>query len=491
MKNNTSTVNGDIPIKVIKIFSHELSVPLADIYKRCCKYGEYPNIWKFETVTPVPKKYPPEKPNDLRKISGTLNFSKIFEKFLAEAIISDMASSSDPSQYGNEKGVSTQHYLIKMIDRILKYLDTNNEKEANAVITHLIDWSQAFDRQCPRLGINSFIDNGVRKSIIPVLINYFQDRKMKVKWHGTFSSVRDMPGGGPQGCYLGQQEYQSQSNDSGGCVDSVDRFKFVDDMSLLEKINMLACGLASYNFKAHVASDIAIGHNYLPAVNCKSQDYLNSVQQWTEEKQMVLNKNKTKVIIFNYTNKYQFGTRLYLDETLLEIVTETKLVGSLISSDLTWWANTNLITTKAYQRLEILRKLYEFNVSLSDLSHIYTLYVRSILEFNSCVWHFSITEAEVGDIERVQKIACKIMLKENYTNYENALATLQLSNLEERREMLCARFAKKCLKFDKTKDMFPLNKQNVHREKYKVNFASTSRLRDSAIPQMQRLLNKI
>ena len=199
-----------------------------------------------------------------------------------------------------------------MIDRILKYLDTNNEKEANAVITHLIDWSQAFDRQCPRLGINSFIDNGVRKSIIPVLINYFQDRKMKVKWHGTFSSVRDMPGGGPQGCYLGQQEYQSQSNDSGGCVDSVDRFKFVDDMSLLEKINMLACGLASYNFKAHVASDIAIGHNYLPAVNCKSQDYLNSVQQWTEEKQMVLNKNKTKVIIFNYTNKYQFGTRLYL-----------------------------------------------------------------------------------------------------------------------------------------------------------------------------------
>ena len=223
-------------------------------------------------------------------------------------------------------------------------------------------------------------------------------------------------------------------------------------MSLLEKINMLACGLASYNFKAHVASDIAIGHNYLPAVNCKSQDYLNSVQKWTEEKQMILNKNKTKVIIFNYTNKYQFGTRLYLDETLLEIVTETKLLGSLISSDLTWWANTNLITTKAYQRLEILRKLYEFNVSLSDLSHIYTLYVRSILEFNSCVWHFSITEAEVGDIERVQKIACKIMLKENYTNYENALATLQLSNLEERREMLCARFAKKCLKFDKTKD---------------------------------------
>ena len=100
-----------------------------------------------------------------------------------------------------------------MIDQILTYLDTNNDKEADEVIVQLIDWSQAFDRQCPTLGIKSFIENGVRKSIIPVLTNYFQDRKMKVKWHVTFSTVRDLSGGGPQGCYLGQQEYQSQSND--------------------------------------------------------------------------------------------------------------------------------------------------------------------------------------------------------------------------------------------------------------------------------------
>ena len=73
-------------------------------------------LWKIETVTPAPKVYPPQSPNDLRKISGTLNFSKIYEKFLAEVMISDMTPSSDPSQYGNEKGIGTQHYLIKMIN---------------------------------------------------------------------------------------------------------------------------------------------------------------------------------------------------------------------------------------------------------------------------------------------------------------------------------------------------------------------------------------
>ena len=67
-----------------------------------------------------------------------------------------------------------------------------------------------------------------------------------------------------------------------------------------------------------------------------------------------------------------------------------------------------MITTKAYQRLELIRKLYEFKVPLIDLTHIYTLYVRSILEFNCCVWHFSITKTESEDIERVQKLHAKL-----------------------------------------------------------------------------------
>jgi hypothetical protein len=181
MKSNSATVYGDIPIKIIKLFGYELSFPLSDIYKRSCKYGEYPKIWKVEMITPAPMCYPPKDPTQLRKISGTLNFSKIYEKFLAEVMVMDMAPTSDPSQYGNEKGISTQHYLVNMINRILTCLDTNNSKEAYAVIAHLVDWNQAFDRQCPTLGIQSFIKNGVRKSIIPVLINYFQDREMIVK----------------------------------------------------------------------------------------------------------------------------------------------------------------------------------------------------------------------------------------------------------------------------------------------------------------------
>jgi len=75
MKNKSATIPGDILIKVIQRFGYELSFPLSDIYKRCCKHGEYPDIWKSEVVTPVPKIHPPQTPENLRKISGTLNFS--------------------------------------------------------------------------------------------------------------------------------------------------------------------------------------------------------------------------------------------------------------------------------------------------------------------------------------------------------------------------------------------------------------------------------
>ena len=170
VKKKTATVIGDIPMKVIKFCAEELSFPLSDIYTRSVLYGEYPDIYKLEIVTPAPKVYPPQTTKDLRKIAGTPNFSKIFERFLAEIMLEDMKPVRDCSQYGNSKGVSTQHYLIKMIDRILTVLDRNSQQEANAVIAQLVDWSQAFDRQCPLIGIRSFIKNGVRKAIIPVLV---------------------------------------------------------------------------------------------------------------------------------------------------------------------------------------------------------------------------------------------------------------------------------------------------------------------------------
>ena len=82
---------------------------------------------------------PYQDTDDLRKISGTKNFSNFVEALLSEPIIQDMAPNMDPSQYGNVKGLSIQHYLVKFVNKILTILDSNNDLEKNAVIAQFID----------------------------------------------------------------------------------------------------------------------------------------------------------------------------------------------------------------------------------------------------------------------------------------------------------------------------------------------------------------
>ena len=195
MNQNAATVPDDIPIKLITEFSVELAFPLAHIIDFGIKNGVYPNLWKLESVTPAPKIFPPEKLKDLRKISGLLNFSKIADKIIGEFLIEDMSATRDPAQYGNERKISAQHYLIKLLHRIYTAVDTNSQSEAIAVILNMVDWSQAFDRQSHKLGVQAFIKSGVRPSIIPVLISFFENRKMRVKWNGAMSSVHSLNGG--------------------------------------------------------------------------------------------------------------------------------------------------------------------------------------------------------------------------------------------------------------------------------------------------------
>ena len=122
------------------------------------------------------------------------------------------------------------------------------------------------------------------------------------------------------------------------------------------------------------------------------------------------------------------------------------------------------------------------------------MYIRSILEQSCQVWHHSLTEENKNDLERIQKSALKIIFNGSKLDYEEALKLLNLQNLHSRREILCEKFAQNCIQFEKTKSMFPINNNKLNtrrKECFAVKFARTTRLKSSAIPQMQRMLNQI
>ena len=56
---------------------------------------------------------------------------------------------------------------------------------------------------------------------------------------------------------------------------------------------------------------------------------------------MVLNKKKTKNMIFNFTKNHQFTTRMIEDDVNIQVVQKFKLLGAWITTDLKWDRNTH------------------------------------------------------------------------------------------------------------------------------------------------------
>ena len=88
------------------------------------------------------------------------------------------------------------------------------------------------------------------------------------------------------------------------------------------------------------------------------------------------------------------------------------------------------------------------------------------------------------------------MLKNSYESYDQALTDLNMDTLEVRRRKLCIKFAKSCLKHEKFRSMFPVNKSSHKmdkkhgKNKFFETKCKTERYKKSSVPFMQRILNE-
>ena len=317
---------------------------------------------------------------------------------------------------------------------------------------------------------------------------------MKVKWHSLVSNTRKLPGGGAMGASLGNWEFVSQTNNNADCIPQDDRFKFVDDLSTLEIINLITIGLSSFNTKNQVPSDIPTHGQYINPENLKSQEYLNKINDWSERHKMIISEKKTKAMIFNFTDNYKFTTRLQVKENNVEIVDKMKILGTIVNNTLSWDENCNHLIKKVNARMQLLHNIHSFGASKEEMTHLWIVFCRSVLEQSCVVWGPSLTQENKDDLERTQKSFAKMVLKDKYINYENAKIILNLDSLEERRHILCLKFAKNGIKNNNLNDLFPEN-DKIHQmktrtvEKYKVQHANTERFKKPSIIAMQKMLN--
>ena len=426
--------------------------------------------WKGATITPLPKVKVVSELGELRPLSLTADLGLVLESFVVEPIMEDIRPSIDPHQYGNLKGRSTAHYLIWILDELLKATD---ESKTFGSLT-LVDFRKAFDYVNHTVVITELLAMGCRSSIVPFLCSFLNGRRHKVRYCGTLSDFACTTSGVPQGTKLGPVMFLALVNNV--CRDVETRAKFVDDLIML------------HIFRISI-------HDLVP-VHYPQQRDLNKLSSECKDRGMETNAGKSEVLYpLLPKNRPIVLPDLQLCGEPLPVVQQVKLLGVHLNNTLTWSCHVDYIIKKASKSIFILIRARRFRFSHHTMCTLYIWYIRTTLEYAAQVWHSGLTQEQHDSLERIQKRCLRIILGTQYGNYRTALEALSMQSLHDRREQLTLRFARSLLRSREHRHLLPRTLRDGHgRATRHGNLlvpvrCKTERYRRSAIPYMVRLLN--
>ena len=132
----------DIPINILKIAAPIIIPQLVKIFNLSFKHGVFPDLMKLAKIIPIFKSGSKLLVTNYRPISLLSVFSKIFEKLVHQQLYDFMISQAViyESQFGFQKGRSTLHSLIEIVENIRDCLE-----QPNYGCGIFIDLKKAFD----------------------------------------------------------------------------------------------------------------------------------------------------------------------------------------------------------------------------------------------------------------------------------------------------------------------------------------------------------
>ncbi|XP_015778385.1 PREDICTED: RNA-directed DNA polymerase from mobile element jockey-like [Acropora digitifera] len=327
--------------------------------------------------------------------------SKLLEGFLFRWLLNHIKSSIDHLQFGNINNCSTTHALIHLIHHWLAEFDN----PGSIIRCCMIDFSKAFDRIDHDILLHKIQLLNTPPNLLNWCADFLHDQYLRVKLGQHKSSCRSIHAGVPQGTKLGPLFFLVMIND---LQTTLPLYKYVDNCTVYEIISS----------SSH---------------NSTLQATIDSINNWTEHNNMCLNVFNTKELRVSFLKDPMAFDNLSSSDTSIETVHDFKLLGVIISSNLTW--NVNYICTKASKRLYALRVLKRSGAPAKDLIIVYCAFIRPVLEYASPVWHFSFTQSLSDQIEHIQKRALKIVFPED--SYSTSLEMANLPTLYQRREHQC------------------------------------------------------
>jgi hypothetical protein len=131
-----------LSLKFLKSIIHEISVPLAHIFKLSLENGVFPDKLKYSRVVPIFKTGDARLCDNYRPISLVSSLSKILEKIVAVRLTNHLQLNDllYKHQYGFQRNMCTEHNRVQVINFITNAI--NNGKYCIGVF---LDLKKAFD----------------------------------------------------------------------------------------------------------------------------------------------------------------------------------------------------------------------------------------------------------------------------------------------------------------------------------------------------------
>ena len=365
--------------RILQELATPLSSPLSDLFNFSLINGKVPLMWKEANVTPIFKKDDPSIASNYRPISLLSAVAKVLEKIVHKHLFNfvrdhDLLSAL---QSGFIPGDSTVNQLIDIYNTFCKSLDEG--KEVRAVFC---DISKAFDRVWHKGLLYKLQSVGISDSLLLWFRNYLAERKQRVVLPGGASSWKYIKAGVPQGSILGPLLFLIYINDIVDEIHSCIRL-FADDTSLY-----------------------IIVDNPLQAAATLNED-LEKLHSWASKWLVTFNPSKSEAITFTRKRIRPLHPPLYMNHQAINEVSSHKHLGLIFSNDCNWHEHIEYIKTKAWFRINIMRRL-KFKLDRKSLEIIYMSFIRPLLEYASVVWD-NCAEYESEELEKIQNEAARIV----------------------------------------------------------------------------------
>ena len=339
----------------------------------------YPTVWKEANVHPLHKSGDKSLAKNYRPISLLNTLGKVFERIVFKHLFNYLNSHNilTPLQSGFVPGDSTVNQLIYLLDTVSSSLDSG--KEVRAVFC---DISKAFDRVWHFGLLYKLEAIGISGNLLTWFSSYLSHRRQRVVLPGASSDWAEVKAGVPQGSILGPLLFLIFINDIVNNINADIRL-FADDTSLFITVD-----------------------NPIVSADILNTDLLQ-ISTWASKWKVNFNPLKTETIIFSRKYNPPPHPTLQMVDTDIISVQHHKHLGVHLSHNLRWSHHIDYILSKAYLRLNVMRKL-KFSIDRRSLETIYISFIRPLLEYSDIVFD-SCTIQEKHELEKVQYEAARIV----------------------------------------------------------------------------------